>query len=107
MHFHYECKARGLDGNVDGNLRLCEMVFGIARNALDGKADGNFMRCIFTTSVIREAWTVRRTVICLCVKSYVAKHEMLWTVRRTVISITKRITFYKRHWKEIVFITEM
>ena len=42
MHFHYECKARGLDGNVDGNLRRCEIVSGIARNALDGKAGGNF-----------------------------------------------------------------
>ena len=42
MHFHYECNARGLDGKVDGNLPLCEIVFGIARNALDGKADGNF-----------------------------------------------------------------
>ena len=42
MRFHYECKARGLDGNVDGNLRRCEIVSGIARNALDGKADGNF-----------------------------------------------------------------
>ena len=42
MRFHYECKARGLDGNVDGNLRRCEIVSGITRNALDGKADGNF-----------------------------------------------------------------
>ena len=42
MRFHYECSARGLDVNVDGNLHLLEIVFGIARNALDGKADGNF-----------------------------------------------------------------
>ena len=42
MHFDYERKARGLDGNVDGNLRRCEIVFGITRNALDGKADFNF-----------------------------------------------------------------
>ena len=42
LHFHYECKAKGLDGNVDGNLRRCEIVSGITRNALDGKADGNF-----------------------------------------------------------------
>ena len=42
VHFHYECNARGLDGKVDGNLHLCEIVVGITRNALDGKADGNF-----------------------------------------------------------------
>ena len=30
------------------------------------------MGCVFITSVAREAWRVRRTVICLCVKSYVA-----------------------------------
>ena len=42
MHFHYECNARGLDGKADGNLLVCEVVCGIARNALDGKADGNF-----------------------------------------------------------------
>ena len=42
MYFPYECNARGLDGKVDGNLPLCEIVFGIARNAPDGKADCNF-----------------------------------------------------------------
>ena len=42
MRFHYECEARGLDGNVDGNLHKCKIVSGITRNALDGKADGNF-----------------------------------------------------------------
>ena len=81
MHFHDECTARGLDGNVDGNLRLCEIVSGLARNALDGKADGNFdnkthglqsMRCVFITSVRREAWTVAWTVVCVGAKSYLA-----------------------------------
>ena len=42
VRFHYECNARGLDGKVDGNLPVCEIVCGKARNALDGKADGNF-----------------------------------------------------------------
>ena len=42
MRFHYECKAKALDGNVDGNFPLCDIVSGIIRNARDGKADGNF-----------------------------------------------------------------
>ena len=30
MHFHYECKARGLDGKADGNLPVCGIVRGKA-----------------------------------------------------------------------------
>ena len=41
MRFHYECKARALDGNVDGNLHRRAIVSGIIRNAQDCKADGN------------------------------------------------------------------
>ena len=66
VHFHYECNARGLDGKVDGNLPLCDIVFGITRNALDGKADCNFKSLGELLQSIRQN-TGSASVLCRCV----------------------------------------